>query len=61
MARRSFDVFDLIELLTHWHAGRSQRRLSESLGIDRKTIAKYLDEYNWYVAVGESPVRGGPR
>ena len=42
MARRSFDVFDLIELLTHWHAGRSQRQLAESLGIDRKTIAKYL-------------------
>jgi hypothetical protein len=21
MARRSFDVFDLIELFTHWHAG----------------------------------------
>ncbi|STZ46387.1 transposase [Mycolicibacterium gilvum] len=35
-------MFDLIELLTHWHAGRSQRQLSESLGIDRKTIAKYL-------------------
>jgi transposase len=42
MARRSFDVFDLIELLTHWHAGRSQRQLADSLGIDRKTIAKYL-------------------
>jgi hypothetical protein len=42
MARRSFDVFDLIELFTHWHAGRSQRQLAESLGIDRKTIAKYL-------------------
>ncbi len=42
MARRSFDVFDLIELFTHWHAGRSQRELASSLGIDRKTIAKYL-------------------
>jgi transposase len=35
-------MFDLIELFTHWHAGRSQRQLAESLGIDRKTIAKYL-------------------
>jgi transposase len=42
MARRSFDMFDLLELYTHWHACRSQRQLSESLGIDRKTIAKYL-------------------
>ena len=36
MARRSFDVFDLIELFTHWHAGRSQRQLAQSLGIDRR-------------------------
>jgi hypothetical protein len=42
MARRSFDVFDLIELFTHWHGGRSQRQLAESVGIDRKTVAKYL-------------------
>lgn len=42
MARRSFDMFDLIELYVHWHAGRSRRELAESLGIDRKTIAKYL-------------------
>jgi transposase len=42
MARRSFDMFDLIELFTHWHAGRSRRQMAESLGIDRKTIAKYL-------------------
>ena len=35
-------MFDLLELYTHWHAGRSQRQLANSLGIDRKTIAKYL-------------------
>ncbi len=35
-------MFDLIELFTHWHAGRSQVQLSESLGVDRKTIHKYL-------------------
>lgn len=35
-------MFDLIELFTHWHAGRSRRRMAESLGIDRKIIAKYL-------------------
>jgi len=54
MARRSFDVFDLIELLTHWHAGRSQRQLADSLGIDRKTIAKYLAP-----AIAESLTPGG--
>jgi transposase len=35
-------MLDLVELFTHWHAGRSQVQLSESLGIDRKTIRKYL-------------------
>jgi transposase len=35
-------MLDLIELFTHWHAGRSQVQLSESLGIDRKTVRKYL-------------------
>jgi len=47
-------MFDLIELFTHWHAGRSQRQLAESLGIDRKTIAKYLAP-----AIAESVVPGG--
>jgi hypothetical protein len=35
-------MLDLIELFTHWQAGRSQFQLSESLGIDRKTIRIYL-------------------
>jgi transposase len=56
MARRCFDMFDLIELFTHWHAGRSQRQLAESLGIDRKTIAKYLAP-----AIEESLTPGGDR
>ena len=47
-------MFDLIELFTHWHAGRSQRQLAESLGIDRKTIAKYLAP-----AIAESLTPGG--
>jgi len=42
MARRTFHVIDLIELYEHWWAGRSQVEISESLGIDRKTIRKYL-------------------
>ncbi|BBX95924.1 hypothetical protein MLAC_47700 [Mycobacterium lacus] len=35
-------MFDLIELYTHWQAGRSQVQLWQSLGMDRKTIRKYL-------------------
>lgn len=35
-------MFDLVELYTHWQAGRSQVALWQSLGMDRKTIRKYL-------------------
>ena len=42
MARRNILMLDLVELFTHWHAGRSQVQLSASLGIDRKTVRKYL-------------------
>ncbi|NIL77312.1 IS21 family transposase [Rhodococcus sp. B10] len=33
---------DLIEMFRHWNAGRSQVDISEALGLDRKTIRKYL-------------------
>jgi hypothetical protein len=36
VARTSFVMLDLVELFTHWHWGRSQVQLAESLGIDRK-------------------------
>lgn len=42
MARRSFTVIDVTEILVHWHAGRSISEVSESLGLDRKTIRKYI-------------------
>ncbi len=42
MARRSFTVTDVVEILTHWHAGRSISQVSQSLDVDRKTIRKYI-------------------
>jgi len=42
MSRRSLDVVDLVELFVHWEAGRSQVQIGESLGLDRKTVRKYL-------------------
>lgn len=42
MARRSFTVIDVTEILVHWHAGRSINEVSASLGVDRKTIRKYV-------------------
>src|ERR1700733_2384147 len=55
MARRTFDVIDVTEILVHWHAGRSLSEMSQSLGVDRKTLRKYVAPA---VAAGISP--GGP-
>jgi len=56
MARRSFYVIDIVEILVHWYAGRSQHELAASLGVDRKTIRKYTAPA---VAAGLVP-GGGP-
>ena len=42
MARRTFTVIDVAEVLVHWHAGRSLDEIAESLGVDRKTVRKYV-------------------
>lgn len=33
---------DFVEMFRHWHAGRSQVQIHDALGIDRKTIRKYV-------------------
>ena len=45
-------MIDLTELYVHWWAGRSQVQLSDSLGIDRKTVRKYLAPAEAEVAAG---------
>ncbi|MDA8310855.1 MAG: hypothetical protein M0Z46_09620 [Actinomycetota bacterium] len=55
MARRAFRVIDVIELYQHWHAGRRVGELSTSLGLDPKTVRKYLAPA---LAAGMTP--GGP-
>jgi transposase len=42
MARRSFEVIDIVEVLQHWHAGRPKSVVASSLGIDVKTVRKYV-------------------
>jgi hypothetical protein len=42
MARRTFDVTNVTEIVVHWDAGRSQSEIATSLGLDRKTVKKYL-------------------
>lgn len=35
-------MVDVAEILMHWHAGRSMNKMAVSLGVDRKTIRKYV-------------------
>lgn len=56
MARRTFDVIDVVEILQHWQAGRPKSVIADSLRIDVKTVRKYVAPA---VAAGMSP--GGPR
>ncbi|MGH3925557.1 MAG: hypothetical protein ACRDTT_22320 [Pseudonocardiaceae bacterium] len=55
MARRTFAVIDVVEILIHWYAGRSKAEIAHSLGVDRKTVRKYVAPAE---AAGITP--GGP-
>jgi hypothetical protein len=55
LARRTFAVIDIVEILIHWHAGRPKAEIADSLGVDRKTVRKYVAAAE---AAGITP--GGP-
>ena len=55
MARRNLSAVDLTELFVLWDAGMSQVQMSERLGMDRKTVRKYLAP-----AVAEGLMPGAP-
>jgi transposase len=42
MARRTFTVTDVVEILVHWYSGRSKSEVAGSLGLDRKTVRRYV-------------------
>lgn len=42
MARRTFVVVDVIEILVHWYAQRAKAEVARSVGVDRETVAKYV-------------------
>jgi len=52
MAGRRFDVADVVEVLQHWQAGRSERQLAHSFGMGRNRVARIVAAA---VAAGLSP------
>jgi len=55
MARRAFDVIDVVEILQHWHAGRPATVVAASVGVDPRTVRKYTAR-----AAESGIVPGGP-
>ena len=55
MARRTFTVIDVAEIFEHWYAGRPKVEVARSLGVDAKTVRKYVAAAE---AAGLAP--GGP-
>ena len=55
-------MVDVTEILAHWYAGRSKNQIAESLGLDRKTVRKYLapaEAAAWFRAGRRSARRNG--
>ena len=48
-------MVDVAEILEHWYAGRSKQEVARSLGVDAKTVRKYVAPAE---AAGFAP--GGP-
>src|ERR1700749_451492 len=42
MARRTFTMVDVTEILQHWYAGRPKVEVARSLGVDAKTVRRYV-------------------
>jgi transposase len=57
MARRSFTVIDVVEILVQFSAGRSKAEIGRSLDIDRGTVRKYTARAE---AEGFKPGPDGP-
>src|ERR1700751_1705660 len=55
MARRTFTMVDVTEILQHWYAGRPKVEVARSLGVDAKTVRRYVAPAE---AAGMAP--GGP-
>ncbi len=43
MLRRNKTIVDMIAMLQHMRAGKSNRQIRDELGIDRRTVQKYRE------------------
>src|SRR5258708_5392778 len=60
MARRTFSMVDVAEILEHWYAGRPKAEVARSLGVDVKTVRKYVAAAEAAgLAAGGPPVSAG--
>lgn len=56
MSFREITMQDVSEVLRRWQAGQSARRIARDMGIDRKTVGRYVDEAKASGLVAETKV-----
>ena len=59
MSFREITMQDVSEVPRRWQAGQSARRIARDMGIDRKTVGRYVDEAKASGLVVETKVRPG--
>src|SRR3972149_1569110 len=57
MARKEVRMEELVEVLYQWHKGRNISQIKRSLGLDRKTIRKYIELAEPYGFLRDDEVR----
>jgi len=57
MARKEVRMEELVEVLYQWHRGRNISQIKRSLGLDRKTIRKYIELAEPYGFLRDDEVR----
>lgn len=56
MSFREITMQDISEVLRRWQAGQSARRIARQMGLDRKTVSRYIDEAKARGLIGETGV-----
>lgn len=57
MARKEIRMEELVEVLYQWHKGRNISQIKYSLGLDRKTIRKYIELAEPYGFLRDGEIR----